>query len=225
MTGLAIYDLDRTLTRWPTYSLFLLAAAVRHAPHRLLLVPVLAIAMLLHKLGLIGRACLKDFMQRSMLGQTVDHRHMSAMSERFVGRLLRDGLHRAGIEQIERDRAEGRRLILATAAPDYYAEMIAERLRFDAAISTRCGTDDAGRIGGIDGANCYGPDKLRAIQAWMRAHDLAREDLHIRFYSDDRSDLPTFEWADEPVVVNAKPRFAVAARRRGWAVTNWAARG
>ena len=40
MTDLAIYDMDRTVTRRATYTPFLLHCAVRRAPWRLLLLPV-----------------------------------------------------------------------------------------------------------------------------------------------------------------------------------------
>src|SRR5687768_16960439 len=43
MTGISIFDVDRTLTARPTYSLFLLNAAWRSAPWRLVLVPVIAL--------------------------------------------------------------------------------------------------------------------------------------------------------------------------------------
>ena len=39
MTDLAIYDMDRTVTRHATYTPFLLHCAMRRAPWRLLLIP------------------------------------------------------------------------------------------------------------------------------------------------------------------------------------------
>lgn len=41
MRLLSIFDVDRTITRKPTYSLFLLFAMRRHAPWRALLLPLL----------------------------------------------------------------------------------------------------------------------------------------------------------------------------------------
>ena len=39
MSDLAIYDMDRTVTKRPTYTPFLLHCAIRRAPWRLLLLP------------------------------------------------------------------------------------------------------------------------------------------------------------------------------------------
>src|SRR3546814_12871540 len=45
---------------------------------------------------------------------------------------------------IARDRAEGFRLLMATAAPEFYAGAIAEALGFDAIVATRHRRDAAG---------------------------------------------------------------------------------
>jgi hypothetical protein len=46
MTELAIYDMDRTITRTGTYTPFLIHAARRLTPWRLALLPLAIIAML-----------------------------------------------------------------------------------------------------------------------------------------------------------------------------------
>src|SRR3546814_4552590 len=51
----AIYDLDLTVLRTPTFTLFLLWAAWREAPWRLLLLPALAALMIGHALRPYGR--------------------------------------------------------------------------------------------------------------------------------------------------------------------------
>ena len=56
MSDLAIYDMDRTITRRATYTPFLLHAALRLAPWRLLLVPAVVVMMLAYLAGLIDRS-------------------------------------------------------------------------------------------------------------------------------------------------------------------------
>ena len=66
----------------------------------------------------------------------------------------------------------------------------------------------------IDGENCYGPAKLRMIQAWM-AQRGSRGGVRMRFYSDHASDAPVMEWADEPVAANPSAKMrALAADAR-----------
>src|SRR3546814_6694424 len=67
----AIYDLDRTVLRTPTFTLFLLWAAWREAPWRLLLLPALAALMIGHALRLYGRDRFKPAAIRLMLGKSI----------------------------------------------------------------------------------------------------------------------------------------------------------
>jgi len=53
---LAIYDMDRTITRRATYTPFLVHAASRLAPWRLALLPLVLLAMLAYVLKPIDRA-------------------------------------------------------------------------------------------------------------------------------------------------------------------------
>ncbi|MEO6225311.1 MAG: HAD-IB family hydrolase, partial [Sphingomicrobium sp.] len=69
MSDLAIYDMDRTVTKRPTYLAFLLHCAVRRAPWRLLLLPVAAGSVLGYALKLIDRARLKEINHHLLLGK------------------------------------------------------------------------------------------------------------------------------------------------------------
>jgi predicted membrane channel-forming protein YqfA (hemolysin III family) len=57
---LAIYDMDRTITIRGTYTPFLLHVAARMAPWRLMLAPLVLIAMLAYVLRFIPRKRLKE---------------------------------------------------------------------------------------------------------------------------------------------------------------------
>ena len=60
MNELAIYDMDRTITRTGTYTPFLIHAARRLAPWRLALAPAVPVAMLAYAAKLIDRKTLKQ---------------------------------------------------------------------------------------------------------------------------------------------------------------------
>ena len=50
---------------------------------------------------------------------------------------------------------------------------------------------------------------------------LARDQSHIRFYSDHASDAPVLEWADEPFAVNAHDELRRLGKQRGWTIVDW----
>jgi HAD superfamily hydrolase (TIGR01490 family) len=222
MIELAIYDMDRTITRTGTYTPFLIHAASRLAPWRLLLAPGVAVAMLGYAVGAIDRKRLKEINQALLLGPSVGRAQLAPVTASFADRVMALNVHPGALAQIAADRAAGRRLVLATASYRLYVEDIAKRLGFDAVIATgtMTGLDDRIRAK-VDGENCYGPAKLRMIEAWMAQQRIGRSQAHIRFYSDHVSDACVLEWADEPVAVNASRKLRRLAQARGWRQEDW----
>lgn len=219
---LAIYDMDRTITRTATYTPFLIHVAVKRAPWRLLLLPFVILSMLAYVLKLIDRSKLKEINQTLLIGRHIAPAQLAPLVDSFASLTLAANIHPGARTAIEADRNARRRLVLATASYRLYAAAIAEKLGFDDVVATNSlrGIDE--RIQArIDGENCYGPAKLRMILAWMAAEGIAREAVRVRFYSDHASDAPVFEWADEPVAVNAHRRLRRLAKKRGWPIENW----
>ncbi|HWI89147.1 MAG TPA: HAD-IB family hydrolase [Sphingomicrobium sp.] len=222
MSDLAIYDMDRTVTRRPTYTPFLLHTAVRRAPWRLLFAPIVLLSMLAYAVRLIDRAKLKEINHHLLLGSKIHPRELQPLVESFADKQVATNIRPGARAAIVRDKAEGRRLVLATASYRLYADAIAERLGFDDVIGT-------GSIIGLDervhariaGENCYGPAKLRMIAEWVEVSGLKGVPGHVRFYSDHVSDRPAFEWADDPVAVNPHGKLRRLAQQRGWAVEDW----
>ena len=222
MSGLAIYDMDRTLTRHATYTPFLLHCALHRAPWRLLLLPLVAASMLAYVTRLIDRAKLKEINHRLLIGHRVHLSELKPLVESFADRQLATNIRPGARAAIARDKTDGRRLVLATASYRLYADAIAERLGFDDVIGTASviGLDERVHAK-IGGENCYGPAKMRMIADWVEASGLKGAHGHVRFYSDHVSDRPAFEWADEPVAVNPHPKLRQLARERGWMIENW----
>ena len=222
MTELAIYDMDRTITRTGTFTPFLIHAALARAPWRLLLLPVALLAMLGYAGKLMTRARLKEINQSLLLGRHISRAHLAPLTASFAERTLRLNTLPGALRQIAEDRAAGRRLVLATASYRLYVEAIAEKLGFDDVIATNSIIGlDARVTAKIDGENAYGPAKLRMIEAWMAHEGIARESVRVRFYSDHASDAPVMEWADEPVAANPSAKMRALAATRGWRMVEW----
>ena len=222
MTDLAVYDMDRTVTIGATYTPFLLHCAVRRAPWRLLFLPLVILSMLAYVARLIDRAKLKEINHRLLLGGKIHPTDLKPLVDSFADAQLATNIRPGARAAIARDKAQGRRLVLATASYRLYADAIAERLGFDDVIGT-------GSVIGLDervharilGENCYGPAKLRMISDWLNKSGLKGAHGHVRFYSDHVSDAPAFEWSDEPVAVNPHSKLRRLAQQRGWAIEDW----
>lgn len=222
MSDLAIYDMDRTVTRHATYTPFLLHCASRRQQWRLLFVPLVALAMLGYVLKLYDRARLKEMCHFLLLGSKVHPRDLQPLVQSFADATVSNNIRPGARRAIARDKSQGRRVVLATASYRLYASAIADRLGFDDVIATGSiiGLDERVHAR-IDGQNCYGEEKMRMISDWVDKSGLTGAHGHVRFYSDHASDAPAFEWSDEPVAVNPHDRLRRLAVQRGWAIEDW----
>lgn len=222
MSDLAVYDMDRTVTRSATYTPFLVHCAVHRAPWRLAFLPLVILSMLAYVLRLIDRSRLKEINHGLLIGATIHPGDLKPLVDSFADKQVASNIRPGARAAIARDKAEGRRLVLATASYRLYADAIARRLGFDDVIGTGSiiGLDDRVHAK-IAGENCYGPAKMRMIADWVDASGLKGAHGHVRFYSDHVSDQPAFEWSDEPVAVNPHGKLRQLAQDRGWAVEDW----
>lgn len=218
---ISVFDVDRTLTKQPTYSLFLLLAARQLAPWRIALVPMLIPRLLAYQAKWSSRRSLKEAMHAVLLGSRLSRVRAERVAEAFARRLADCGMYQQGRALIAAEASAGRRIVLASAAPRLYVAPFARRLGIDDVVATESWWIDDQLSHRIDGENCYGAAKLAMLEQFLTKAGIARGAASIRFYSDHASDLPTFEWADEPIAVNPSPQLLAIARMRGWQILDW----
>ena len=219
---LAIYDMDRTVTRRATYTPFLIHAALALAPWRLIFFPIVLLWMLAYLAKLVDRGRLKEINYNLLVGRNVTAARLEPVIESFADKQVAGNIMPGARRNIAADRAAGRRLVMATASYRLYAASIARRMGFDDVIATETGLDTEGRVvARISGNNCYGPAKLDMIEQWMVREGLTRDAVHIRFYSDHVSDAVVHRWADEPFAANAHAPLLDVAKAEGWQVVDW----
>lgn len=217
MQRIALYDLDRTVTRAPTFTPFLVHMAASGNPLRLLALPLWVLAMLGYKAKLFGRKPLKQFGLALLVGRVVRGPALAPRIAAFVAKQLAGNIQPGARAQIAADRAAGMRLVLVTAAPEIYAEGMAEALGFEAVIATRHQRDASGNLLAlIDGENNYASEKVARVAAWLAGQGLARSAVHLTAYTDHASDAPILDFADAGVLVG---HFARPDPR--WAQADW----
>jgi HAD superfamily hydrolase (TIGR01490 family) len=216
-----LFDLDRTITRLPTYTPFLIHAALRLAPWRLLLIPGLIPYFAGYGLKLIDRKGLKEVMQRLMLGRRLDAARVAAVTASFAKATVEGNSYDEARRVISAANAAGEPVVIATASHRFYVEPIAAALGVTYVIATGSVWDADQLTPEIPGENCYADAKRAMVERWFENIDLNRADFHIRFYSDHVSDLPTFDWADEPIAVHPSPKLRAVAEARKWQILDW----
>ncbi|MDE2041791.1 MAG: HAD-IB family phosphatase [Alphaproteobacteria bacterium] len=218
MQRIAIYDMDKTITRRSTGRPLILYALKHHQRWRIILLPLLMIVGVGYALKLLDRKQGKALALRLMFGPHIPEELIPG----FVEETLRTNINIAAHAQIARDKAEGYTLVLATASQRIWAQPIADALGFDAVIaSENSQRRDGSHAPFLAGENCYGAEKLRRVKVWLAERQIRRDDAYIRFYSDHASDAPCFEFADMAVTVNPHPPLRALAQAKGWPVEAW----
>ncbi|WP_432814088.1 HAD family hydrolase [Sphingorhabdus sp.] len=221
-TLLAIYDMDKTVTRRATYNGFLLHMAFNKSPWRLLLAPFLPVGLVLYALKIWDRAQLKQFSQILLIGRRVPKTQFAKYLESHADLVVGKNVYPQLLARVAQEKAAGYRHVMATASYRLYVEAIAKRLGFDDVIATDLSTDSSGHVlAQIDGHNCHDVAKLELVKRWMERHGLARATCHIRAYSDHVSDAPLLNYADEPFATNPHGPLARLAKKKGWPVLDW----
>lgn len=219
---IAIYDLDKTITCRPTFTHFLLFYASRRSPLRLAALPIWLIALVGYRIGIYGRKPLKQFGISMFMGRHLYAPALHQIASDFVTSAVMKDIQPGASQAIENDRKAGCKLVIATAAPAFYAAEIGARLSFDAVVATKQAVRPDGRISHrIDGENCYGSEKLKMVSAWFDRQSIARKDCQISVYSDHASDAPLMDWADTAYLVNASKKLRQLAAQKNWQLRNF----
>ena len=220
--GLAIFDLDYTLTRRGTWGRFVWQN-VRFRPH--IWLPLLVAAgwtQWRYKRGHRPRIDVKRAMMRwAMKGRS--KAYLTGLAERFADNEVSNGLRPGAIRTLEQHKADGDTLMLASAAVDLLVAPIARRLEIEHFVATDMAWDDQEIVKlEFSSPNCYGAEKLTRVQAHLAENPgLKQNHTIITFYSDSYSDLDLFNFCDVMVAVNPDKRLKNAALGEGFRIEDW----
>jgi HAD superfamily hydrolase (TIGR01490 family) len=121
---------------------------------------------------------------------------------------------------VERHRDRGDLLAIVTGATPYMARPLAKRLSIEHLVASELEVDGEGRFTGRpEDPLCIGEGKV--VRTERLAEELGFRVDEATFYSDSLTDLPLLERVREPVVVNPDPRLRRVARQRGWPIERW----
>jgi len=123
----------------------------------------------------------------------------------------------AGFRRVREHRRVGTRTVLITGALDFVIEPL--RPLFDDVVCAHMGVRDGKLTGELLDSPPTGEARALVMDAYAKSSGLAMAESVA--YADSASDLPMLEAVGFPVAVNAEPRLATIARKRGWLVEQW----
>lgn len=207
--GIALFDLDGTLLAWDCQLLFR-HFVLRREPWRGIFLPVfLAFAPLA---GLLGTARMKriflSYLWRMPPGKLADY-------SRDFAKSLMPAIYPELREQLERQRAQGHFLILASASPEFYVAEIGRELGFDLSLGTQV------EVGPFfpELENHKGAAKVARLKSLLPPSYFENGKLrHCHGYTDSRADLPMLTLCGSATVVNPSSELTALAVESGWKI-------
>ncbi|MCU0777709.1 MAG: HAD-IB family phosphatase [Akkermansiaceae bacterium] len=206
---IALFDLDGTLLAWDCQLLFR-HFVLRREPWRGIFLPVFLV--FLPFAGFLGTGRMKRVFLSFLWGMGPDK--LAAYSRDFARHVM-PAIYPELREDLERHRAAGDFLILASASPEFYVREIGRELGFDLTLGTVVQTGPF--FPPLE--NHKGAAKVARLKRELPAsyfEDGKLRDAHG--YTDSRADLPMLGLCRSATVVNPPPELAALAHESGWRI-------
>jgi phosphatidylglycerophosphatase C len=192
----AAFDLDGTLTEGGSVFLWLRRLAGTSKTYRAalgLLVPLTVGAIRSNRWA----DSAKERLFHSLLaGRDVEQ--VAQISREFALEHLEHEGRSALIARLDWHRTQGHDVVIVSASPQIYVDVIAEALKSDGALGTRLAVDPRGRLtGSYLGKNCRGTEKMRRLSEWIESRNYPTEPV-IYAYGNSRGDRRLLAGATHP---------------------------
>ncbi len=186
---LVLFDFDGTLTTKDTFLEYIkfVRGKMRFWLGFALLSPIL-VAM---KLKMVPNWRAKEIVLKHFFGG-MDIEKLKAQGQSFAQTRVPEILRKGGLEQIATYKEQGARIIVITASIELWVKPWADSMELEI-LGTLVEEEKGTFTGKIKGANCYGPEKVKRLQAYLSLSDHTT----IHAYGDSRGDKEMFAIADK----------------------------
>jgi HAD superfamily hydrolase (TIGR01490 family) len=213
----ALFDMDRTLVRKETASLYVrYQRSIGEASRRDALKVLWWVGQ--YTLGVIDAPQVAARAATGFAG--ISEAALAARCDDWFRRFVEPHVCDLGRKAVEHHRAQGDVLAIVTGASPYAARPLARRLGIPHLVTTELEVDARGALTGrLIEPLCYGQGKVERTR--RLAAELGFRIDEATFYSDSFTDLPLLEAVATPVVVNPDTRLRRVAKKRGWRIERW----
>lgn len=211
--GVAVFDLDRTLLRGSSLSLYGRELVRRGV------VPRSSVA----RHALVELSFQRRGLRSPRIHRLVDTLLAEARGEqaaplieiaREMGAALLADVRPAAQFLLRQHLDAGDFCVVLSASPVELVEAVATELGAHRAVGTRLDVVDGVLTGRIDGPFCYGTGKLEALEREVGRIDLACATA----YADSGSDIPLLSRCGQAIAINPDAELRRGARENGWPV-------
>lgn len=215
--GFALFDFDGTMIRGDSI-LLCIRYAIKTGFASPACLPGIGFAFLAYALRRKSDTQAKERALRFLTGRTAQE--VRAFSEAFCKEVLLPRIFPKALEELESARANGLKILMVSASPDFYLMPLKELLNLEGIIATRADVTAEGRYTGrITGFNCRGMEKALRIAEYLAAAGYELDTQASWAYGDSGHDWPMMSLVKYPVAVNAKKtllRRCAGCRQERW---------
>jgi HAD superfamily hydrolase (TIGR01490 family) len=188
----AAFDFDGTLTRHDTLFPFLLHTAGYY--NFFIKIIYLSIYLAAYAAGLIRNDIAKIKVLRTFLNNmdmSILQKHAQSFAENKLPHLLRN----EAMQRFEWHKQQGHRCVIVSASLELYLRPWAKQAGFNDVLGSHLEVlDDDRTSGNLNGENCFGPEKIKRLNALLGP----REGYTLYAYGDSRGDKELLSAADYP---------------------------
>jgi HAD superfamily hydrolase (TIGR01490 family) len=213
----ALFDMDRTLVRRDTASLYVRYLRARGGATWRDSARVLW-WLSQYSLGVLDAPRVAARVLRSLAG--TDETVLAARCDDWFRREVEVHVSDAGRRAVAEHRTRGEVVAIITGTNAYAARPLARHLGIAHVVASELEVGPDGRFTGrLVEPLCYGPGKV--ARAAALGAELGFRVEEATFYSDSYTDLPLLAAVRTAVIVNPDLRLRTEARRRGWRIEQW----
>lgn len=188
----AVFDFDGTITYKDTLIVFL--RYVRGTPNGYCLLAALLPDFFRYLSGMISRNDLKErIITRFLAG--IPETKLKELGEKFSQERLPQLINPESLKRLNWHKRQGHRCILVTANVEFHVLpwAIQNGFGFNDVLATKCDINDSGILSGrLSGKNCWGPEKVRRLEALIGPP----KNYTLYAYGDSRGDRELLSIAD-----------------------------
>lgn len=144
---------------------------------------------------------------------------LARMAYEIFDTKIRKAIRRAAIEEIQRHKQQGARVVILSASTPYICEPVREHLRLDGVICTRLRTENGFFTGEFAGPYIFGEQKLLSAISYCEENGLELSKCY--YYGDAFTDRFILEAVGHPVCVCPEPKLRELAQRKNWRIVDW----
>ena len=141
--------------------------------------------------------------------ENMSEEDLDKFTKRFYDNRFKNILYNDSLKMMKKLKAEGYKIYLISASPEFYLKHLYEIKEVDKIIGTKFYINDGKFSRRMDGLNCKGEEKVKRLKGFLKEEKIDVDFKESYMFSDSLSDKPLLELVGKPYLNNYKKRHNI----------------